>query len=75
MMKGRDFPMITWKNLDQVKAYDTLKAIGPKVKLQDAMAGENGARRVAEYSVPMAGGLTYHYAAKSVDDEVLAALV
>ena len=66
--------MINWKNLDQVKAFDALKAT-KKVCLQDAMAGENGAKRVAEYSVPMAGGLTYHYAAKAVDADILAALV
>ena len=67
--------MISWKNLDQVKAFDELKALGGKVKLQQVMAGEQGAQRVAEYSVPMAGGLTYHYAAKAVDDDILAALV
>ena len=38
------------------------------------MAGENGAKRVKNYSVPMAAGLSYNYAAKEVDDNVLAAL-
>ena len=35
---------------------------------------ENGAERVAKYSVPMAAGLCYNYAAKEVDETVLAAL-
>ena len=39
------------------------------------MAGEKGADRVKNYSVPMAAGLTYNYAAKQVDDKVLEALV
>ncbi len=29
------------------------------------MSGENGAERVKNYSVPMAEGLTYNYAAKA----------
>lgn len=39
------------------------------------MSGENGAERVKNYSIPMAEGLVYNYAAKQVDDDVLAALV
>lgn len=38
------------------------------------MAGENGAERVKKYSVPMAAGFSFNYAAKAVDDDVLAAL-
>ena len=66
--------MISWKNLDTLKAYEKLSGLKNHVKLSDAMAGESGAKRVAEYSVPMAGGLTYNYAAKAVDGDVLAAL-
>ncbi len=29
------------------------------------MAGENGAERVKNYSIPMAEGLSYNYAAKA----------
>ena len=65
--------MISWKNLDTLNAFDQLKAL-KRVNLNEAMAGENGAQRVAKYSVPMAGGLSYNYAAKAVDDDVLAAL-
>lgn len=39
------------------------------------MSGENGAERVKNYSIPMAEGLVYNYAAKQVDDDVLEALV
>ena len=35
------------------------------------MSGENGANRVKNYSVPMAEGLSYNYAAKEVDDALL----
>ena len=65
--------MINWKNLDELKAFNDLKECAP-VKLKEAMAGENGAERVKKYSVPMAGGLTFHYAAKAVDDDILAKL-
>ena len=66
--------MISWKNLDTLAAFEKLSALKDSVNLAAAMSGENGARRVAEYSVPMAGGLNYNFAAKAVDGEVLAAL-
>jgi len=65
--------MITWNNLDTIPAYQDLQKAAP-VNLAEAMAGEKGAERVKKYSVPMAAGLSYHYAAKQVDDEVLKAL-
>ena len=65
--------MITWNNLDTVKAYEALKKVD-KVKLAEVMSGENGAARVKKYSVPMAEGLAYNYAAKQVDDNVLKVL-
>ena len=65
--------MISWKNLDTLDAYQEL-AKAERVNLAEVMSGENGAERVKKYSVPMAGGLTYNYAAKQVDDKLLAAL-
>ena len=66
--------MITWKNLNKLAAYDKLATLKNSVNLPEAMSGENGGERVAKYSVPMAGGLTYNFAAKAVDDKVLEAL-
>lgn len=65
--------MVTWKNLDTVSAFQELQGQAP-VKLAEVMAGESGAARVKKYSVPMAAGLSYNYAAKQVDDEILKAL-
>ncbi len=65
--------MISWKNLDTLDAYQELAKV-TSVNLVEAMTGENGAERVKKYSVSMAGGLTYNYAAKQIDDEVLAVL-
>ena len=63
--------MNEWKNLDELKSFQTLENDGKKVDLTKAMAGEAGAERVAKYQVPMAAGLTYSYAAKQVDDGIL----
>ena len=65
--------MITWKNLDTLDSFKELSQTA-KVDVADVMKGEGGAERVKKYSVPMAAGLTYHYAAKAVDDQVLEAL-
>ncbi len=66
--------MISWKNLNTLAAYDALAAMKGRVNLNATMSGEDGARRVAEYSAPMAGGLCYNYAAKAVDGAVLDAM-
>ena len=66
--------MIQWKNLDTLNAFQTLKNETARTDLTQAMAGEQGAERVAAYRVPMAAGLTYSFAAKQVDDSVLGKL-
>ena len=66
--------MVTWSNLDTLASYKELPEV-KKVDLAAVMSGENGAERVKKYSIPMAAGLSYNYAAKQVDDDVLAALV
>ena len=65
--------MINWTNLDTIQAYQELSKVAP-VDLAAVMTGENGAARVKNYTVPMGAGLAFNYAAKQVDDEVLAAL-
>ena len=63
--------MISWKNLDTLAAFDAL-AKKEKVSLKDVMSGQSGADRVKNYQVPMAEGMTYVYAAKAVDVDILA---
>ncbi|MBQ0001721.1 MAG: glucose-6-phosphate isomerase, partial [Clostridiales bacterium] len=62
-----------WTNFDLLDSYKKLEAVAP-VCVKEVMAGENGAKRVAEYQVPMSNGMVYSYAAKAVDADVLAAL-
>lgn len=65
--------MVNWKNFDSLDAYENLHKV-ERVDLAKAMSGDNGAKRVKEYSVPMAAGLAYNFAAKQVDADVLEAL-
>lgn len=65
--------MIQWKNLDTLSSFKELGQT-KSVKLAEVMSGEQGAERVKKYSVPMAAGLSYNYAAKKVDDTILEAL-
>ena len=48
--------MTNWKNLDTLASYKELESLA-RVDLPAVMAGENGAARVKNYSVPMAEGL------------------
>ena len=61
--------MINWKNFDSLASYKEIADV-ERVNL----AGANGAERVKKYSVPMAAGMAYNYAAKQVDENVLSAL-
>ena len=65
--------MVTWNNLDTLASFQDL-AKTDRVNLAEVMSGENGAERVKNYSIPMAAGLVYNYAAKQVDDQILASL-
>ena len=65
--------MINWKNLDELSSFKELES-AERVCLPEVMAGEGGAERVKKYCAPMAEGLAYNYAAKSVDDSILASL-
>lgn len=62
--------MINWNNMDTLASFQELSKAAP-VNLAQVMEGESGAERVKKYSVPMAEGMTYHYAAKAVDDAIL----
>ncbi|MBO6128637.1 MAG: glucose-6-phosphate isomerase, partial [Pseudobutyrivibrio sp.] len=66
--------MTEWKNFDKLESYKTLQGLKNQVELKSAMAGANGAKRVAEYVVPMSNGMVYNFASKQVDDTVLDAL-
>ena len=66
--------MATWKNLDTLDSFGELKELKNHVDIAAALSGEEGGKRVADYSTPMAAGLSYNYAAKEVDETVLSAL-
>ena len=65
--------MVTWNNLDTLESFKELSKVG-RVDIKEAMSGDNGAKRVKEYNIPMAEGFTYNFAAKQVDADVLEAL-
>ena len=56
-----------------MKAFAALEA-AKKVDVKAVMSGQSGEERVHNYSVPMAEGLTFNYAARPVDDDILAIL-
>ncbi|MBQ2989854.1 MAG: glucose-6-phosphate isomerase [Clostridia bacterium] len=65
--------MISWTNMDKLASYQALLN-AEKLNLAAAMAGENGAERVKNYSVPMGEGLDFNFGARPVDDQILALL-
>ncbi|MBO6214126.1 MAG: glucose-6-phosphate isomerase [Lachnospiraceae bacterium] len=65
--------MANWKNLDTLDAYKALENV-KRLNLREAMSGAAGGERVKKYALPMAAGMTYYYAAKEIDDDILSAL-
>ena len=65
--------MITWNNMDTLASYQELLG-AQRVNLAAVMAGENGADRVRNYTVPMGAGLDFNYGSRPVDDAILATL-
>lgn len=61
--------MIAWNDLNTLKTYKSMTA--DTVSLKEVMSGDNGAERVRKYSAPMAAGMSYNYAAKQVNDDIL----
>ena len=66
--------MVAWNNFDTLKSYKDLTENTKAVNLAEVMSGDNGAERVNNYSVAMGAGLVYNYAAKEVDEDILAKL-
>ena len=66
--------MAEWKNLDELDSFKELQKLKDEVVLKEAMAGDNGAKRVKEYCVPMGGGLYFNYASRVCDEKIIDAL-
>ncbi|MCQ2580423.1 MAG: glucose-6-phosphate isomerase [Treponemataceae bacterium] len=62
--------MANWGNADTLAAYKKMLSLKGQVSLKEVLDAE----RVKEFSVPMAAGLTYNYAAKEVNAQILAVL-
>ncbi len=65
---------IVWNNLDKLESYKKLQALKGCVSVSKELSSADGAKRVAEYSIPMAAGLSYNYAAKQVNAQVISVL-
>ncbi|MDO4198268.1 MAG: glucose-6-phosphate isomerase [Erysipelotrichaceae bacterium] len=65
--------MVSWKNFDELASYKKLQDV-PKVCVKEVMSGENGAKRVNDYSIDMSNGLSFNYAARPVDEKVVEVL-
>lgn len=63
--------MANWKNLDTLDSFKALAEEKDRACIVNDMASENGAVRVKKYTVKMAEGLNYNYAAKEVNDTIL----
>lgn len=66
--------MVSWKNPDELSSFKELCSDTHRADLKTLMSKEHSAGRVADYKVEMSCGLSYCFASKAVDDEILSKL-
>lgn len=64
---------IEWNNLNKMESFKELKELKGGVSLQKSLKGAAGVKRVEEFNIPMAAGLSYNYAAKQIDKKIISA--
>ena len=66
--------MATWSNADSLSSWKKLQSLKGMVSVADELSGSGAADRIAKYSIPMGGALTYNFAAKQVNEQILKTL-
>ena len=66
--------MITWANPDTLSSWKKMLSLKGMVSVAEELSSADAAKRIKDYSVPMAEGLTYNYAAKQVNEQILKTL-
>lgn len=63
--------MINWENADTLESWKKLLSLKGMVNVGEELSSADAEKRIGEYSVPMAAGLSYNYAAKQVNEQIL----
>ena len=66
--------MATWSNADSLSSWKKLQSLKGMVSVADELSSTGAADRIAKYSIPMGGELTYNFAAKQVNEQILKTL-
>ena len=66
--------MVTWSNADTLSSWKKLQSLKGMVSIADELSAPTAADRIAKYSIPMGASLTYNYAAKQVNEQILKTL-
>lgn len=66
--------MINWTNADKLSSWKKLMSLKGMVSVADELSGENASKRISNYSIPMGANLTFNYAAKQVNEQILKTL-
>lgn len=66
--------MISWTNADELASWKKLMSLKGMVSVADELTGKDAAKRIKKYEIDMGGKLTYNYAAKQVNEQILKTL-
>ena len=66
--------MVTWTNADNLSSWKKLQSLKGMVSVANELSAPAAADRISKYSIPMGGALTYNFAAKQVNEQILKTL-
>ena len=66
--------MITWSNADKLESWKKLFSLKGMVSVADELSAPSASDRISKYSIAMGAGLSYNYAAKEVNQQILKTL-
>ena len=63
--------MITWSNADKLASWTKLMSLKGMVSVKEQLSSPDAVKRVNDYNIKMGGGLTFNYAAKQVNEQII----
>ncbi len=63
--------MITWSNADKLASWKKLMSLKGMVSVKEQLSSSDATKRVNDYNIKMGGGLSFNYAAKQVNEQII----
>ncbi|MCR5436057.1 MAG: glucose-6-phosphate isomerase [Treponema sp.] len=62
---------MTWSNADKLASWKKLMSLKGMVSVKEQLSSSDATKRVNDYNIKMGGGLSFNYAAKQVNEQII----